>query len=430
MSRVRDEARLERQTDEGAQVLQPAERGTSTQELVVTGGLWPDATETTIINMGPQHPSTHGVLRVMLELDGETVLRLKPVIGYLHTGMEKTAEELTYVQGATNVTRMDYVSPLSNELVWSMAVERLLDLEIPPRATWMRMYLVELNRIASHLLFQATNGMDIGALSMMVYGWRDREEMLRLLEKITGLRMNHNFIRPGGVAADLPDGWEDDTLAVLEGVEKGVRDYSDLLSENPVWLERLLGVGVLSTEDALALGVTGPILRSTGFPWDLRKAQPYLAYDEVDFDVIYTENGDCYDRFLIRLDEILESVKIVRQCIERMPDGDYRSQDRKVTPPPRARIDESMEALIHHFKLFTEGFRVPPGETYAAVESPRGEIGCYLVADGSGKPVRTHIRGPSFYNLQSTATMAEGTLVADTVAIISTVDPIMGEVDR
>jgi NADH-quinone oxidoreductase subunit D len=428
--RVRDDDRLEHQTDEGEQVLKPAEQGPRTQELVVTGGLWPDETETTIINMGPQHPSTHGVLRVMLELDGETVLRLKPVVGYLHTGMEKTAEELTYVQGATNVTRMDYVSPLSNELVWSMAVERLLDLEIPPRATWIRMYLVELNRIASHLLFQATNGMDIGALSMMIYGWRDREETLRLLEKITGLRMNHNFIRPGGVAADLPDGWEDDTVALLDGVERGVRDYADLLNENPIWLERLVGVGVLTTEEALALGVSGPILRSTGFPWDLRKSQPYLAYDEVDFDVVFTENGDCYDRFLIRLHEILESVKIVRQCVERMPAGDYRTQDRKVTPPPRARIDESMEALIHHFKLFTEGFKVPPGETYVAVESARGEIGCYLVSDGTSKPVRMHIRGPSFYNLQCTATMAEGTLVADTVAVISTVDPIMGEVDR
>jgi NADH-quinone oxidoreductase subunit D len=422
---VRDEQRLENQTDEGAQLLQREQR-----DLVVTGGLWPDDTETTIINMGPQHPSTHGVLRVMLELDGETVLRLKPVIGYLHTGMEKTAEELTYVQGATNVTRMDYVSPLSNELVWSMAVEQLLDLELPPRATWIRMYLVELNRIASHLLFQATNGMDVGALSMMIYGWRDREDTLRLLEKITGLRMNHNFIRPGGVAADLPDGWEEDTLEVLDRVEKGVHDYAELLNENPIWLERLVGVGMLTTEQALALGVTGPILRSTGFPWDLRKAQPYLAYDEVDFDVVYTSNGDCYDRFLIRLNEITESVKIVRQCVERMPAGDYRTQDRKVTPPPRARIDESMEALIHHFKLFTEGFKVPPGETYAAVESARGEIGCYLVSDGTGKPIRMHIRGPSFYNLQCTAPMAEGTLVADTVAIISTVDPIMGEVDR
>ena len=417
--------RLEAQTDEGAQEMHPVQR-----ELVLTGGLWPDESETTIINMGPQHPSTHGVLRVMLELDGETVLRVKPVIGYLHTGMEKTAEELTYVQGATNVTRMDYVSPLSNELVWSSAVERLLDVDVPTRAVWIRMLLVELNRMASHLLFQATNGMDIGALSMMIYGWREREEVLRLLEMFTGLRMNNNFIRPGGVAADLPDGWEEATLEVCKLVERGVHEYSELLTENPIWMERLVGVGVITTEQALGLSITGPILRSTGFPWDLRKAQPYLAYDEVDFDVVYTQNGDCYDRFLIRLNEIHESVKIVRQCVERMPLGDYRIQDAKITPPPRARIDESMEALIHHFKLFTEGFKVPAGETYCAVESPRGEIGCYLVADGTGKPARMHIRGPSFYNLQSAGPMAEGSMIADAVAIISSVDPILGEVDR
>jgi NADH-quinone oxidoreductase subunit D len=420
-----DVTRLQQQTDEGAQELRPAPR-----DVVLTGGLWPEDDDTMIVNMGPQHPSTHGVLRVMIELDGETVMRVKPVIGYLHTGMEKTGEELTYVQGATNVTRMDYLAPLSNELVWSMAVEQLLDVELPERATWIRMLLVELNRMSSHLLFQATNGMDIGALSMMIYGWRDREETLRLLEMITGLRMNHNFIRPGGVAADLPDGWQDATLRVCDLVDKGVRDYAALLNENPIWLERLVGVGPITTEQALALGASGPILRSTGFPWDLRKAQPYLAYDEVDFDVVYTNNGDSYDRFLIRLYEILESVKIVRQCVERMPAGDYRVQDRKVTPPPRARIDESMEALIHHFKLFTEGFRVPPGETYAAVESPRGEIGCYLVSDGTGKPVRMHIRGPSFYNLQSMDAMVPGTLVADAVAIISSIDPVMGEVDR
>jgi len=414
---------LESQTDEGAQVLAP-------REVIVGGGPWPDSDETMIVNMGPQHPSTHGVLRVMLELDGETVLRCKPVVGYLHTGMEKTAEELTYMQGATNVTRMDYLAPLSNELVWSLAVEQLLDVEVPPRGTWIRMLLVELTRIASHLLFQATNGMDIGAVSMLLYGWRDREEVLRLLETITGLRMNHNFIRPGGVAADLPDGWQQDTLDVCKLVEQGVRDYRALLDENPIWLERLVGVGTITTDEALALSASGPILRSTGFPWDLRKAQPYLAYDEVDFDVVYTENGDCFDRYIIRIDEILESIKIVEQCVERMPLGDYRVQDLKVTPPPRARIDESMEALIHHFKLFTEGFKVPPGETYASVESPRGEIGCYLVSDGTGKPVRMHIRGPSFYNLQTMAPMAEGTLIADTVAIISTVDPVMGEVDR
>jgi NADH-quinone oxidoreductase subunit D len=325
---------------------------------------------------------------------------------------------------------MDYASPLSNELVFSMAVERLLDIELPSRATWIRMLLVELNRMASHLLFQATNGMDLGALSMMVYGWREREETLRLLEDITGLRMNHNFIRPGGVAADLPDEWEEKTLAVCAGVERGVGEFDELLTQNPIWLERMVGVGVITTEQAIALGASGPILRSTGFPWDLRRAQPYLHYDEVDFDVIYTQNGDCFDRYRIRLHEILESVKIVRQCVEKMPLGDYRVQDRKVTPPPRARIDESMEALIHHFKLFTEGFKVPPGETYVAVESPRGEIGCYLVSDGSGKPVRLHIRGPSFYNLQSAGPMAEGSLVADAVAIVSSVDPIMGEVDR
>ncbi|HEX6312506.1 MAG TPA: NADH-quinone oxidoreductase subunit D [Acidimicrobiia bacterium] len=428
-TRTMEEAdRLERQTDEGAQELRPTER-----DLVVTGMPWPEREsdgDTMVINMGPQHPSTHGVLRLMMELDGETVLRVKPVVGYLHTGMEKTAEELTYVQGSTNVTRMDYASPLTNELVYSMAVERLLDLELPARATWIRMLLVELGRMASHLLFQATNGMDLGAISMMIYGWREREETLRLLEEFTGLRMNHNFIRPGGVAADLPDGWQESTLSVCDIVERGVHEYDELLTQNPIWMERVVGVGVLTTEQALALGATGPILRSTGFPWDLRKAQPYLHYDEVDFDVIYTENGDCFDRYRIRLYEILESIKIVRQCVEKMPRGDFRVQDRKVTPPPRARIDESMEALIHHFKLFTEGFKVPAGETYVAAESPRGEIGCYLVADGSGKPVRLHIRGPSFYNLQSAGPMAEGSLVADAVAIVSSVDPIMGEVDR
>jgi NADH-quinone oxidoreductase subunit D len=422
-----EEQRLGRQTDEGAQELSATSR-----ELVLTGAPWPEDEigDTMIINMGPQHPSTHGVLRIMMELDAEEVVDAKPVIGYLHTGMEKTAEELTYVQGATNVTRMDYASPLTNELVYSMAVERLLDIEVPPRATWARMMLVELNRMASHLLFQATNGMDIGAVSMMLYGWRDREEVLRTLETITGLRMNHDFIRPGGIAADLPDGWEEEVLGVCEAAEAGVREYDELLTQNPIWVERCVGVGTITTEEALALGATGPILRSTGFAWDLRKAQPYLAYDDVDFDVIYTENGDVFDRYRIRLYEVLESAKIVRQCVERMPAGDYRVQDRKVTPPPRARIDESMEALIHHFKLFTEGFKVPAGETYVAAESPRGEIGCYMVSDGSSRRVRCHIRGPSFYNLQSMRPMVRGSLVADAVAIVSSVDPIMGEVDR
>ena len=425
-----EQRRLEAQTDEGAQLLRPLTGEAAEKELVLTGGPWPDRDDTMIINMGPQHPSTHGVLRIMMELNGETVLRAKPVIGYLHTGMEKTGEELSYVQGCTNVTRMDYASPLSNELVFSLAVEQLLDLELPERATWIRMLMVELNRISSHLLFQATNGMDVGALSMMIYGWRERERALRVLEQITGLRMNHNYIRPGGVAADLPDGWEDAVLDLCDLVEEGVSEYDELLTDNPIFRERTVGVGVITTEAALALGATGPILRSTGFAWDLRRAQPYLAYDDVDFDVIYTPNGDVFDRYQIRLYEILESLKIVRQCVAKMPKGDYRIQDRKVTPPPRARIDESMEALIHHFKLFTEGFRVPPGETYSVVESPRGEIGCYLVSDGSPKPVRMHIRGPSFYNLQSMDAMVPGCMFADAVAIVSSIDPIMGEVDR
>jgi NADH-quinone oxidoreductase subunit D len=425
-----EDRRLESQTDEGAQELSPLTGEARAREIVLTGGPWPDVDDTMIINMGPQHPSTHGVLRIMMELDGETVLRAKPVIGYLHTGMEKTGEELTYVQGATNVTRMDYAAPLSNELVFSMAVERLLEVEVPLRATWIRMLMVELNRISSHLLFQASNGLDLGAVSMIIYGWREREVTLRLLEIITGLRMNHNYIRPGGVAADLPDGWQQETLDVCKLVERGVGEYNDLLSDNPIWRERTVGVGVLTTEQALSLGATGPILRSTGFAWDLRRAQPYLAYDDVDFDVIYSENGDVFDRYQIRLYEILESVKIVKQCIEQMPAGDYRVQDRKITPPPRARIDESMEALIHHFKLFTEGFRVPPGETYVAIESPRGEIGCYLVSDGTAKPVRLHIRAPSFYNIQSMGAMVPGAMFADAVAIVSSIDPIMGEVDR
>ena len=394
--------------------------------------MWPEDElgDTMIINMGPQHPSTHGVLRLMMELDSEEVLRIKPVIGYLHTGMEKTGEELTYVQGGTNVTRMDYAAPFSNELVYSLATERLLDVEVPERAQWIRMMMAELNRMSSHLLFQATNGMDIGAVSMMLYGWREREEVLRLFERITGLRMNHNYIRPGGVAADLPAGWQDDVMKVCDTVEAGVNDYDQLLSDNPIWRERTVGVGVISTEECLARSITGPILRSTGFAWDLRKTQPYLPYEEVDWDVVYTSNGDVFDRYRIRLFEIIESAKIVRQCVDRMPAGDFRVQDKKITPPPRARIDESMEALIHHFKLFTEGFKVPPGETYTSVESPRGEIGCYMVSDGSGKPVRMHIRGPSFYNLQATEAMTEGSLVADAVAIVSSIDPIMGEVDR
>jgi NADH-quinone oxidoreductase subunit D len=386
--------------------------------------------DTMIINMGPQHPSTHGVLRLMLELDGETVLRTKPVIGYLHTGMEKTAEELTYVQGSTNVTRMDYLAPLHNELVLSLAVEALLGVEMPPRSDWIRMLLVELNRVSSHLMWMATNGMDIGSTSMMIYGFREREMILAFFEKTTGLRMNHNFIRPGGTAADLPDGWEDDVSIICDTVMPRTDEYDELLTGQPVFRQRSEGIGGLSAEEALALSLTGPILRSTGVPWDLRRSMPYLRYDDVDFDVIVGTYGDNFDRYSIRLNEIRESIKIIRQIVEKMPAGDYRVQDKKVTPPPRGRIDESMEALIHHFKVFTEGFKVPEGEVYVAVESPRGELGCYLVSDGTPKPYRMHIRGPSFVNLQGLPLMMRGGLLADAVAVCSSVDPVMGEVDR
>ena len=386
--------------------------------------------ETMIINMGPSHPSTHGVLRIMLELDGEFVLRAKPVIGYLHTGMEKTGEELSYVQGATNVTRMDYLSPVTNELSYSMAVESLLGIEVPERATWIRMMMSELNRISSHLVWMATNGMDLGSTSMMIYGFRERELILAFFEKTAGLRLNLNYVRPGGVAADLPDGWEDDVTVICDTIDERTNEYDQLLTGQPIFRERMVGVAPITAEEALALSVTGPLLRSTGVPWDLRRTMPYLAYDQVDFDVIVGTYGDNFDRYAIRLNEIRESIRIVRQCVSMMPRGDYRSQDPKVTPPPRARIGESMEALIHHFKLFTEGFRVPQGEVYSAIESPRGEIGCYLVSDGGPKPYRIHVRAPSFVNLQAVPLLMRGGSMSDAITVISTVDPIMGEVDR
>jgi NADH-quinone oxidoreductase subunit D len=433
-------------TFEGSQELQPRKGSKADELLREIGSVLrmseaeaadlsasePPADETMIINMGPQHPSTHGVLRLMLELDGENVLRTKPIIGYLHTGMEKTGEDLTYLQGPTNVTRMDYASPLHNELVFSMATEQLLGIEqdIPPRAQWIRMLMTELNRISSHVLFLATNGMDIGAVGMMLYGWREREEVLRFFEKVTGLRMNHNYIRPGGVAADLPDGWRDDVLRLLDTLPERLHEFDLLMTGQPIWRERLQGVGVITPQEAIALGATGPLLRSTGVPWDLRRECPYLYFDEVDFDVVVGTYGDCFDRYAIRLNEIRESIRIVHQIIDRLPEGDYRIQDKKVTPPPRARIDESMEALIHHFKIFTEGFKVPEGEVYIAIESPRGELGCYLVSDGSARPYRLHIRGPSFVNLQTLPHMMRGGFLADGVAVISSVDPIMGEVDR
>ena len=389
-----------------------------------------DEDERMIVNMGPQHPSTHGVLRLQIELEGEIIRRTKPIIGYLHTGMEKTAEELNFAQGPTNVTRMDYLSPLHEELAYSLAVERLLDIEVPPRASAIRVLMTELNRVSSHLVALATNGLDIGALSMMIYGFREREGILDFFEKTTGLRMNHNYIRPGGVAADLAPGWKDDVAHILDTMPGRLDQYDDLLKENPIWLSRTKDVGIIEAEEAIAYSLTGPPLRASGVDWDLRKAFPYSGIDQYEFDVPLGENGDVYDRYRVKVEEIKESLKIVSQVMESIPKGDYRVGDRKITPPPRARIDESMEALIHHFKLFTEGFKVPPGETYVAVESPRGELGCYLVSDGGARPWRMHTRAPSFYNLQGLPIAMADSLVADTVATIASMDPVMGDVDR
>ncbi|HTW07981.1 MAG TPA: NADH dehydrogenase (quinone) subunit D [Acidimicrobiales bacterium] len=387
--------------------------------------------ETMILNLGPSHPSTHGVLRVMVEIRGEQVLRTKPVVGYLHTGMEKTGEELMYHQGGTNVTRMDYLSPFFNELAYCLSVEKLTGTAVPERATWIRMLMCELNRVASHLLWVGTNASDLGAPGgAFLYSWRERELLLSFFEKVTGLRMNHNYFRPGGVAADLPDGWRDDVVAICDTIEARLDEYDNLLTGQPILQNRMDGVGALDATTAVGLGLSGPLLRSTGVPYDVRRDFPYLFYDQVDFDVIVGTSGDCWDRFAIRVNEIREAVRIARQVAKLMPAGDYRAQDKKLTPPPRNRIDESMEALIHHFKLFTEGFRVPPGDAYVPVESPRGELGCYIVSDGTSRPYRVHVRAPSFANLQALAPMARGAFIADLIACISTIDPVLGDVDR
>ncbi len=424
-------------TDEGGQELLPRDddpaldiqRGVVVDDDFVMPERVVDE-ERQIINMGPQHPSTHGVLRLHMELEGETVRRVKPIIGYLHTGMEKTAESLSYSQGSTNVTRMDYLSPFHNELAFSLATEQLLGLEVPKRASVIRVLMTELNRVASHLLFAATMGMDVGAVSMMIYGWREREVCLDFFEKTTGLRMNHNYIRVGGVAADLPDGWEDDIVTLIKMVNAGVDEYEELLNENPIFLDRTLGVGVLTPAEVKQYGVTGPVARASGVDWDLRKTAPYCGIEQYDFEVPLGRHGDAFDRYKLRMDEIRQSLFIVEQILETIPRGDYRNTDAKVTPPPRARIDESMEALIHHFKLFTEGVTVPAGTAYQSVEGPRGEIGAYIVSKGGAKPWRLRWRAPSFAVVQALPAMMTDSMIADVIATLASTDPVLGDVDR
>ncbi len=402
--------------------------------------------ETMIINMGPQHPSTHGVLRLVLELDGETVLSARPVVGYLHTGIEKNCEYRTWQQAVTFVTRADYLSPFFNELGYCLAAERLLGIEAPPRAQVLRVLFCELNRIASHLVWLATAGMELGAISIMLYGFREREQILDLFEAATGLRMNHAYIRIGGVIMDLPPDGEARVRELLRVLPGRIREYEDILADNPIWIERNRGVGHLSAEQCLALGVTGPTVRAAGLPLDLRKDEPYCGYETYEFDVPVRAEGDCYARFEVRMDEMRQSLRIVEQCLERLEPGPVMVEDPKVRWPARLEVgpdgignseayvkhimEESMEALIHHFKMVTEGVRVPPGEVYQAVESPRGELGYYVVSDGGNRPHRVKIRDPSFVNLQAVPAMLEGCLLADCVAVIASLDPVMGGVDR
>ena len=407
--------------------------------------------ERIVVNMGPQHPSTHGVLRLILEIEGETVTEARCGIGYLHTGIEKNLEYRNWTQGVTFVTRMDYLSPFFNETAYCLGVEKLLGVtdDIPERASVIRVLLMELNRISSHLVALATGGMELGAMSAMFFGFRERELVLNVFEAITGLRMNHAFIRPGGLAADLPDDGISRLRDLLKLLPIRLRDMENLLKENYIWKARTQGIGYLDLTGCMALGITGPILRSTGLPHDLRRAEPYCGYENYEFDVITDDGCDAYGRFLIRVKEMTESIRIAEQCVdklEKLGPGPVMISDKKLawpadltlgpdglgnSPEHIAKImGSSMEALIHHFKIVTEGIRVPAGQVYVAVESPRGELGVHMVSDGGTRPYRVHYRDPSFTNLQAVAAMCEGGMVADAISAVASIDPVMGGVDR
>ncbi len=404
--------------------------------------------ERIVVNMGPQHPSTHGVLRLILEIEGETVTEARCGIGYLHTGIEKNLEYRNWTQGVTFVTRMDYLSPFFNETAYCLGVEKLLGITdlIPERATVIRVLLMELNRIASHLVALGTGGMELGAVTVMLFGFRERELILDVFEKMTGLRMNHAFIRPGGLAKDVDASALAAARELLDILPGRIRDIEKLLDENPIWKARTLGVGHLDLTGCMALGITGPVLRSTGLPYDLRRAEPYCGYESYDFDVATDTGNDCYGRYRIRIAEMYESLKIARQCLDRLRPGPVMIDDKKIAWPADQTVGDdglgnspdhiahimgtSMEALIHHFKIVTEGFRVPAGQVYVAVESPRGELGVHMVSDGGTRPYRVHYRDPSFTNLQAVAAMCEGGMVADVIASVASIDPVMGGVDR
>ncbi|MBB3606310.1 NADH-quinone oxidoreductase subunit D [Mycolicibacterium sp. BK556] len=414
----------------------------------ITSAAVEDRAERLVVNMGPQHPSTHGVLRLILEIEGETVTEARCGIGYLHTGIEKNLEYRTWTQGVTFVTRMDYLSPFFNETAYCLGVERLLDItdDIPVRASVVRVMLMELNRISSHLVALATGGMELGAMTPMFFGFRERELILNVFEAITGLRMNNAYIRPGGLATDLPDDGPQRVADLLKILPGRLRELEDLLTESYIWKARTQGIGYLDLTGCMALGITGPVLRSTGLPHDLRKTQPYCGYETYDFDVVTATGADCYGRYLIRVGEMHQSLKIVEQCLERLEPGPVMISDKKLAWPADLQLGPdglgnspahiakimgtSMEGLIHHFKLVTEGIRVPAGQVYTAVESPRGELGVHMVSDGGTRPYRVHYRDPSFTNLQAVAAMSEGGMVADVIAAVASIDPVMGGVDR
>jgi NADH-quinone oxidoreductase subunit D len=382
------------------------------------------------VNFGPNHPSTHGVLRLIVDLDGEQVVGLEAVIGYLHTGFEKSMEQKTWWKGITYPERIDYVSFQYNELAFVLAIEKLLEIEVPSRATWMRMLLCELTRIHSHLVWLGTAALELGAISMFWYCFRERDSILDLFELVGGTRMHTRYFQAGGLAEDVPTGFFDECAKFVEVMPGAIDDYEQLIDRSPIWLERTQGVGFLSADDAIALGQSGPVLRGSGVDWDLRRAEPYLAYDQVDFRVPVYQEGDVWARYRVRMEEMRESVRIVEQALRRMPGGPWIADDRKVVLPPREELHTSMESLIHHFKIVTEGYRVPEGEVYVTVESPRGEFGCYVVSDGGPKPWRVKFRAPSFAALEATATCMQNALVADLIAIVGSLDTVMGEVDR
>jgi NADH-quinone oxidoreductase subunit D len=387
--------------------------------------------KTMVLNMGPQHPSTHGVLRILLELDGETVVKAVPDMGYLHTGIEKSCEAKTYSQVITLTDRMDYLSPLGNNLVYCLAVEKLLGLEIPKRAQYIRVMMVELQRISSHLVWLGTHAIDMGAMSVFLYCFREREEILKIFEMFAGQRMMTSYIRIGGVALDPPAGWRAALERFMKMMPGRIDEYETLLTENRIWIGRTKGIGYISEQDAVALSMTGPTLRAAGLAYDNRKLFPYSSYEEFDFNVITETASDCYARYLVRVREMRESLKIVRQAMGKITDdGPIKTEAPGIVPPQREKMKTEMEALIYHFKIFTEGFSPPPGEAFVAIESPRGELGCFVASDGSPKPLRVHFRSPSFINLQALPKLIHGQLLSDVIACIGTIDIVLGEVDR